>query len=633
MKVWPEAAERICDLDTKVQRREVGAYIVQWNPARAVSTLAKVDKATLAKRPCFLCRENRPAVQEALGILGGRWEVLINPFPILHRHLTIVSAEHTPQRLTRQDFEDMLEISRALPDFVVFYNGARCGASAPDHKHLQAGLASALPPFPTQTADALWLDIKALPVPAGRDEADFNLLVLNGRGRLIPRSRHRPACYREGTCLVSPGALDMAGLVITPREEDFRSLTAPQIAGILAECGTPEISVGIMEAPRIAYDTTPEGFTLHGVTIGKQFHWQRTQDQTFTGRLRIVRNPESGLDVAINDVDVENYLLSVISSEMSGTSSLALLKAHAVISRSWAMRRIAEASLPCVPKEEKTCAGQGCGSLGQGSAPLGQDNTSLGQDSAPAFGDELGHVRIYDTEAHRLFHVCADDHCQRYQGVGGVNAVVEQAVRETRGEVLCAQSGELCDTRFSKCCGGRTELFSTCWQDRDYDYLQSVRCPYCQTRDARLLRQVLNGYDLETADFHTWQVRYTQQELSDLVESRLHLHLGLITDLVPLRRGPSGRISHLRVVGEERSAVVGKELEIRRMLNPTHLLSSNFQVRREGSGFVLDGHGWGHGVGLCQIGAAVMAAEGCDYRGILSHYYPSSQIKANYGKS
>lgn len=602
MKAWPEAVQRIRDLAKKVERREVGPYIVQWNPARAVSTLAKVDKTSLEKRPCFLCRENRPAMQEGISILDGRWEILINPFPILERHLTIVSTQHSPQRLTRKDFEDMMEISRMLTDYVVFYNGARCGASAPDHKHLQAGRAEALPPHPYADSEKVWEEIAALPIPEGREEADFNLLMQNGRARLIPRSQHRPQCYHDGTCLVSPGALDMAGLMITPREEDFRALTEEKIRSILSECGTPEISVGIMEAPRIHYSPAADGFTLHGVTIGKDFHWQRQQDQTFRGRLRIIDNKESGKQLAVNDIDIESYLLSVISSEMSGTSDLEFLKAHTVISRSWALRMKAA--------RRQT-----------------QD-----EDLQKLPADESRHIRIYDASAHNLYDVCADDHCQRYQGVDGVNETVERAIKETRGEVLYSREGELCDTRFSKCCGGRTERFSTCWQDKDYSYLQPVECPYCNTRDAHLLRQVLNDYDQETAQYHDWQVRYTQEELSRLTEEKLHLGLGDILDLQPLQRGASGRISLLRVVGSERTIEVGKELEIRKLLSPTHLLSSNFEVQREGTDVILTGHGWGHGVGLCQIGGAVMAAEGHDYRSILAHYYPTSHLKQNYGK-
>lgn len=618
MTAWPEAAQRIRDLSERVQRRQVGPYVVQYNPARAVSTMARVDKASLQERPCFLCAHNRPAVQEGILVLEGRWEVLINPFPILENHLTIVSTQHTPQRLTRQDLADMVALSKSLPDYTVFYNGARCGASAPDHKHLQAGKGAPLP-LPmwgssVLTEDELWEAVCQLKTEEGREEPDFNLLVAGGRGYVIPRRQHRPQCYHDGTCLVSPGALDMAGLIITPREEDYRGLTEEQITSILHECGgktAPVVSVGIMEAPDVQFTQHRDGVTLHGVTIGKEFHWQRLQDQTFRGRLRIVTNPATGLQQAINDVPVEDYLLSVISSEMSGTSSLELLKAHAVISRSWVLRmkqRAGEAQSAVVPISPSPAA----------SAPVSRANGE--------------HIRWYDSSAHDLYDVCADDHCQRYQGVGGINPVVERAIRETTGEVLCSQDGHLCDTRFSKCCGGRTERYSACWEDQDYDYLQPVDCPYCNTQDAHLLRQVLNSYDQETHDFHDWEVRYAQEELSRLAESKLHLGLGTILELQPLERGESGRIIRLRVVGSQRTLVVGKELETRKLLSPTHLYSSAFDVLREGGDFILRGNGWGHGVGLCQIGAAVMASEGYDYRQILAHYYPTSHIQNNYAQ-
>lgn len=611
LQAWPAAAERINLLSTAVERKKVGPYLVQWNPARAVSTMAKVDKASLEKRPCFLCAQNRPKEQEGIHILKGRWEVLINPFPILERHLTIVSTTHQPQLLTLHDLEDMVRISEALPAYTLFYNGARCGASAPDHKHLQAGLAPKdIPLFalPDQSPSALWEQICSLPKEEGREEPDFNLLMQNGRGWLIPRTQHRPACYHDGTCMVSPGALDMAGLIITAREEDFCSITEECISEILDECGVPKVRVGILEAEEIHHKATTGGFTLENVVIGKNFHWQRLQSQTFQGELIIRQNPATGLKVAINTLSVEDYLLSVISSEMSGTSSLELLKAHAVISRSWVLRMKERA-------KNKQASESAC-------------MTSEG-------------LKFYDSSAHTLYDVCADDHCQRYQGIGGVNPVVREAIAQTRGEVLVApvrenadgkSCREICDTRFSKCCGGRTERFSSCWEDKDYDYLQPVECPYCDTKDKNLLRQVLNPYDLETSNFHDWQVRYSQEELSALVESKLNLCLGTIQSLEPLRRGASGRIISMRVTGTQGMAIVGKELEIRKALSPTYLYSSNFTVERDGSDFILTGHGWGHGVGLCQIGAAVMAHEGYDYRQILAHYYPGSQIADNYNR-
>lgn len=598
---WPAADERIRALSEVVERRKVGPYLVQWNPARAVSTMAKVDAKALQERPCFLCKKNRPAEQEGIMIEDGRWEVLINPFPILSHHLTIVSTQHEPQRLTREDLHTMVTLSEQLAGYTIFYNGARCGASAPDHKHLQAGITPEELPLwqrkPMKEQEA-WDAVQALPVEEGREEPDFNMLVRNGHCWLVPRKAHRPKCYHDGTCMVSPGALDMAGLIITPREQDFRSITQAEIDEIMAECGGVRtiVSVGIMEAPEIRYKENGDGtFTLFDVTIGKDFHWQRKMLQTFRGALRIVENPANGMQIAINDIDIEDYLTSVISSEMSGTSSLELLKAHAVISRSWVMRM----------KERR----------GEKGAVNNVPSTN---------NDE--HIRWYDSSTHTLFDVCADDHCQRYQGLGGVNAIVKQAVDETRGEVLISAEGQLCDARFSKCCGGRTERFSACWEDEDYDYLQPVDCPFCDTQDKQLLSQVLNGYDQETPDFHHWTMRLTQQEISRLAEEKLHLGLGTILDLRPLERGESGRIIRLAVEGTGRSVIVGKELEIRRMLSPTHLYSSAFSVEREGTDFLLRGRGWGHGVGLCQIGAAAMASQGFSYKEILTHYYPTSKV-------
>lgn len=610
MQAWPAAAERINQLVTAVERKQEGPYLVQWNPARAVSTMAKVDMASLEKRPCFLCKENRPSEQEGISILENRWEVLINPFPILERHLTIVCTTHIPQLLTKQDFEDMVRISKALPDYIIFYNGSRCGASAPDHKHLQAGLAPKdLPIFsePNYSPEELWQQMCSLPKPEGGEEPDFNLLMQAGSGWIIPRTKHRPACYHDGTCMVSPGALDMAGLIITAREEDFRTITEEQICEILDECGQPRVRVGIIEAPEIKHTYTSSGFMLRDVTIGKNFHWQRLQNQSFRGTLTIKKNPANGLKVAINTLPIEEYLLSVISSEMSGTSSLELLKAHAVISRSWVLRM----------KER---------------AKEAQQQNMLISDVRELNRPDESVVRYYDSTSHNLYDVCADDHCQRYQGIGGVNPIVAEAIKQTWGEVLASASGEICDTRFSKCCGGRTERFSTCWEDHDYDYLQSVQCPYCNTKDTGLLRQVLNAYDQDTFDFHDWQVRYSQSELSDLVEQKLHLSLGTIHSLSPLERGDSGRIITIQITGANGSTIIGKELEIRKVFSPTHLYSSCFTIERDGTDFILNGHGWGHGVGLCQIGAAMMAHEGMTYRQILAHYYTGSHVASNYNR-
>ena len=340
-------------------------------------------------------------------------------------------------------------------------------------------------------------------------------------------------------------------------------------------------------------------FTLNDVTIGNGFHWERHQQQTFLGTLRFII--DSDKIVAINELPVEDYLESVIASEMSATSSMEFLKAHAVISRSWLLYQKAHTSHSSPP---------------------------------------TSHLRWYDREDHELFDVCADDHCQRYQGITHAAAsVAAEAVHATCGQVLLF-NGELCDTRFSKCCGGRTEEFQYCWEDTPKPYLQSVECHWCDTKDKDILRQVLNDYDQETADFHDWTVEYSAEELSALVREKLKTDLGTITDLIPLDRGKSGRIWRLNIVGTKGSLIVGKELEIRRALSPTHLYSSNFEVEKKSltshispltsNKFLLHGHGWGHGVGLCQIGAAVMAHEGMNYRDILLHYYPGAEIKQIY---
>ncbi len=320
----------------------------------------------------------------------------------------------------------------------------------------------------------------------------------------------------------------------------------------------------------------PRQFTLHNVVIGKQFHWQRCQAQTFSGQLHIIVEGEN--ITAVNTLPIEDYLTSVISSEMRATSSLQFLKAHAIIARSWLL---AQRRLPEPP--------------------------------------------------HTNYDVCADDHCQRYQGITmQTNPHVVQAVDETRGLVL-THKGRICDTRYSKCCGGHTELFSTCWDEHEpHPYLQSVACPYCNTTDASILRQVLNDYDQETHDFYHWHTLYTTDELSILVCRKLGIDIGTIKDMKALSRGPSGRISQLLITGSKRQVTIGKELNIRKALSPTHLYSSAFSIHPTDTGFDIDGHGWGHGVGLCQIGAAVMGHQGADYRTILHHYYKDTEITKLY---
>ena len=341
-------------------------------------------------------------------------------------------------------------------------------------------------------------------------------------------------------------------------------------------------------------------FTLKDVVIGIGFHWERKEEQTFCGALLL--KMEEGQVRAINVVPVETYLTSVISSEMSANASLELLKAHAVISRSWLMVMMEGRR----KKEEGRCQ-----------LPTASYHEQLSENSI---------IRWYDSEAHTGFDVCADDHCQRYQGITRQsNPQVVEAIEATRGLVLTYE-GKICDARFSKCCGGMTEVFESCWENIRHTYLVAKEDPYCNTKDKRILSQVLNNYDQETVDFYRWDVHYTTDELSELVGRKSGIDFGRILDLVPMQRGASGRIISLKVVGEKRTLTVGKELEIRKWLSESHLYSSAFEVEKTADGFILHGKGWGHGVGLCQIGAAVMGDQGIPYDEILTFYYPHAEL-------
>lgn len=731
---WPEVAARYADL-AHVEVRSFGTTSAQYNPARMVSTGAKVDKATLAKRPCFLCKANRPAEQIVLEF-GYTFDVLVNPFPILPAHFTIAAKRHCPQELL-DSFAAFYRLADIFTETLFFYNGPKCGASAPDHLHFQGGDGSVVPlyrdwekwqnnlhevsrlnasnrictlqgyPVPVlviQSNDFLLAEslfrrvYMALPCHEDETEPMLNALIWgNKKGEetilIIPRQKHRPDCYYatgKEQMLISPGALDMAGLVITPRKEDFERLTATQIDAILAEVALsgdafatvldrlqePVVSVGIVKLTEMEctlqgvftadgtqvtglqhvkaahgkliwqekkYDwltfapiSRQASFTLSSVTIGIGFHWERQEAQTFEGLLRLEAVGEQVL--VINELPVEHYLASVISSEMRATSSLALLQAHAVVSRSWLFTQMAQ----------RVALRSGAELPSQGWEDINE------------------RIRWYDRNDHVRFDVCADDHCQRYQGTTRViSKHVDEAIKQTYGQVLW--DGEaICDARFSKCCGGATELFSTCWQDEDKPYLAAFRDlttqeqpnsntlpdltdeqqarqwilssppAFCNTQDKGILAQVLNGYDQETADFYRWSVRYTQAELQHIIEEKTGLLFGKILALEPLNRGKSGRIIRLRIVGTARTLVIGKELEIRRTLSCTHLKSSAFIVETEKgpdgipTNFVLRGAGWGHGVGLCQIGAAMMGAKGYDYTAILRHYYPGATLRTLY---
>lgn len=370
-----------------------------------------------------------------------------------------------------------------------------------------------------------------------------------------------------------------------------------------------------------------DSFSLKDVVIGVNFHWERKEDQQFRGALKII--VEGNILTAVNLIGVEDYLTSVISSEMSATASLNLLKSHAVISRSWLLSQIDK-------NKEIT-------------------DKKIHYSASTQTDDEL--IRWYDREDHINFDVCADDHCQRYQGITRTFAnleTVKQAIKETRGQVLM-YDGKICDARFSKCCGGVTEEFQNCWEDVKYPYLVKLRDTadlvdipdltlnnraiewiqtsppsFCNTQNKGILRQVLNNYDQETHDFYRWKVSYQYDELSDLVKGRTGMDLGTISDLIPIERGTSGRLTKLKIVGSKKSMIIGKELEIRRSLSKSHLYSSAFYVEKKDGRFILYGAGWGHGVGLCQIGAAVMAEEGYAHDRILLHYFKGSKIETLY---
>ena len=399
---------------------------------------------------------------------------------------------------------------------------------------------------------------------------------------------------------------------------------------VYLECG--ENSWLVPKSLRLIPDNSETGkFMLHNVTIGINFHWERKEDQTFKGGLSFIADGDK--IHAVNVLSIEDYLISVISSEMSATSSMELLKAHAVISRSWLLAQIQKnANLQTKPSKYQS--------------------TFLSDDEI---------IKWYDREDHTYFDVCADDHCQRYQGITrSTTEFVEKAVQETRGEVLAIE-GVICDARFSKCCGGVTEVFEDVWEPVNHPYLQKIvdntvlpagfsldlkdehaaeqwimgnPPAFCNSSDKKVLKQVLNDYDQETNDFFRWRVVYSQTELSELIKLRTGIDFGTVTDLIPVQRGGSARLIKLKIVGTLKTMTIGKELEIRKTLSKSHLLSSAFIVEKQQidgkTNFILHGAGWGHGVGLCQIGAAVMGDRGFSYHEILLHYFRGAGMERKY---
>ena len=419
------------------------------------------------------------------------------------------------------------------------------------------------------------------------------------------------------------------------------SLNVPYAVCSLERCGKQvvELSEGRILWENNFYDEllfepndAQSSFTLEDVTIGVNFHWERKEAQTFLGKLRFI--VENNNICAINELPVETYLISVISSEMRATSSLELLKAHAVISRSWLLAQM----------EQRKA----------------ENNNAVKQPSLFKTDNEI--VRWYDREDHKHFDVCADDHCQRYQGITkAANKHVVEAIKQTAGEILTSR-GEICDARYSKCCGGAVEEFQYCWENIRKPYLQALpdtmpdttslpnltneavarqwilSSPnaFCNTTDQKVLSQVLNDFDQETTDFYRWTQIYSQAEVKQLLEEKLAMQFGDIIDLIPMERGKSGRIYRLKIIGTQRTLIIGKELEIRRALSKSHLYSSAFVIEKvdikDGvpQQFIIKGAGWGHGVGLCQIGAAMMGVQGYRYDEILLHYYKSAEITKAY---
>ena len=734
---WPLACDNFRALkNVRVREIEAGGLTVklQFNPARIISSAAKLGKEDIAGRRCFLCRDNRPEEQSMLkfeGRKGKKYDILVNPYPIFPEHLVIAAQKHTDQSIWNR-YVDMLDLARKYDGFTFFYNGPRSGASAPDHHHFQAAPKGLIPlcedvsrhcgdtegrgdglltylaciqdarlyhyrNFTTgvfvirsetakSAAKIFYRLLDCAQIREGDSEPQFNLFTYytdnEFRSVVVFRSRHRSHHYfseGEDHLTMSPGCADMGGVFIVPVEAEYEKITPELLGEMISEVSIakdeedriiwrltrtqPLLQVGIMSAREIEFEVLSDGagsrkavlregkieydgalydelyfeaptlstqfaqpsFMLHGVTIGVNFHWERKEDQKFAGALKIIVDKDRL--AAINVIGVEDYLLSVISSEMSASASEEFLKAHAVISRSWVMAQIAASK-----KEHHAAVPEGITGV---PALMSHLDSMLYKDESKDDSKVHEYVKWYDHEDHRMFDVCADDHCQRYQGLTRATGdTVRRVIDSTWGQTLCYE-GELCDARFSKCCGGVMEKFSACWDDRDHPYLQPLpdtpghdpegKC-FCNTEDKEILSQVLNNYDQETTDFYRWREVYDRKALSELIGRRCGVRPGRIVSMEPLEKGLSDRIVKLKIVGEDKVLVVGKELEIRRILSESHLKSSAFEVRCDGESIILEGKGWGHGVGLCQIGAAVMASRGYTYTEILEHYYPGSSL-------
>lgn len=751
---WPELRQaRDAWFTCRYREVALGAFRVrlEYNPAREASVAAPVDPVSIRRRACFLCPAQMPQPERGLAV-NRDFALFLNPFPIFYPHPVVIHRDHRPQALDAC-LPAMFPLARRLAGrFSLLYNGPRCGASAPDHLHFQAiprhstlieadvhhlaepalaGRRRELPAIEGVAAFTIdeygrtvivleggqeeelrralagWLH--RLPADPAGTEPLVNLLLWYGQTSwtvaLFPRRRHRPSNYAVAPSdgvLVSPGAIDLAGVIITPRRCDFEGLDAPAIAAIFGEVclpldaiaepaaapavdrpaaavAEPDVRVGLVEARPVvdvvlvgawrfgdrvvppgsytargeANDIRLDGadgsltgdralrvepadpaagrFQLRGVTIGADFHWERREDQTFAGALELLSDG-AGTLAAVNGVPLESYLESVIASEMRADAPLEFLKAHAVISRSWALAQLAARTRP-------------------------------GQLAAAAYPPLAGWRWDWtDRARHDRYDLCADDHCQRYQGLARADRpAVKQAIEATRGLVL-AVAGQVLDARFAKCCGGMSEAYASAWGDVPVAGLEPVRCApagaaaapdltveaaaagwirgepdaYCRTRDRRVLERILPDSDLETGAFYRWTLDVERTDLEAIIRRKTGWDPGELLELVPLQRGHSGRLVRLLLVGSRGRLLLGKELEIRRALSPSHLYSSAFVVDPEGGDggpprrLRFRGAGWGHGVGLCQVGAAVMAVQGAGHADILAHYYRGAELVRLY---
>jgi len=748
---WKLATDNYASLKkSRVKELDLGCYKVnvQCNYARIISSGAKVDRETIKHRKCYLCDENRPSIQKGIKFhapSGDTYNVLVNPYPIFRRHLTIVNEMHKSQTI-HWYYKDMLAMAGELDDYDIFYNGPRCGSSSPDHQHFQAVIKGNLPMFDNidkfqkkifySDANTICANLLTGPRAAFYIESNnmegmnkvfetlfssmnireddiepmINVLTSKSAGVwksvVFPRKEHRPKCYYASgndRLIISPASVELAGVIITPFEEDFMKVTSNDILEIMNEVLIDinevqdiikkfktklnriqkSVSVGIVEDKEVSVnflteykmgDISVKGkqkfryhnnmiewegidyaalnffseyydagiYEIEQVKIGKGFHWERLENQSFKGSLVIIIS--NNLLNAINIVGIEDYLTSVISSEMAPNAPIEFLKAHSIISRSWVMSIIEKRN--SVEELEKF-------------------------DSSSKVNSEDRLITWQGHDDHQEFDVCADDHCQRYHGIN--KKYIDKArevIEDTWGEVMVC-NGEICNAVYSKCCGGRTESYSSCWEDINKDYLQSVRCcsekdamedekvfgheldltkevdaekwilssppSFCGSENTAKASDFMVNFDKETTNYYRWNVSYTQAEISVLINKNLNDNFGEILDLIPIRRGPSGRIIELKVVGTKKSLIIGKELEIRKVLSDSCLYSSAFIVKKEQihSGdvpqrFMLYGAGWGHGVGLCQIGASVMGFKGYSYKEILNKYYKDIHLVRKY---